>query len=81
MARKTKYVPNRKEFQRQVLYNPALGEILASKLGPGAEVSVSDNSRPSPINPGGGGRIRARLYGSMKDEQRNGTLSRKLGGV
>ncbi|GEM_PF-4571275 len=73
MAKKVKFVPNRKEFQRQILNADSLGPILARQLGPDAEISHSDNSK-------GGGRVRARVFGSLAEEQRNGSLSRLLGG-
>ena len=73
VARPVKFVLNRSAFQNQILYNDKLGQICAAKLGGDAEISRSDNSR-------GGGRIRARAYGSMSGEALTGALSRKLGG-
>lgn len=73
-APKVKFVLNRKAFQSQVLYSETLGQVCAAALGAGALVEQSSNAR-------GGGRVRARVYGSMSDEAATGTLSRKLGGV
>lgn len=70
---KVKFVSNRRAFQDQILYNEKLGQVCANTLGSDAEISKSDNSLA-------GGRIRARVYGSMQDEAANGALSRRLGG-
>lgn len=73
MSKRVKFVLYRKAWQDQILYNEKLGEICASKLGEGAVIERSPNVR-------GGGRIRARVYGSMSDEAVSGSLSRRIGG-
>lgn len=74
MTKPVRFVLNTKAFQEQVLYSDRLGQICADALGPDAVIERSNNAR-------GGGRVRARVYGSMKDEVENGALSRRLGGV
>ncbi|MBL5974799.1 MAG: hypothetical protein D3X82_13820 [Candidatus Leucobacter sulfamidivorax] len=67
---KTKFVLNRKNFREQILKGPGTVAVLRETLG---EDAVTDIGRD-------GVRARARLYGSMADEAKNGTLSRRLGG-
>lgn len=67
---KTKFVLNRKNFREQILKGAGTVAVLREILGQGAEVDVS----PS------GERARARVYGTMADEAKNGSLSRRLGG-
>ncbi len=67
---KTKFVLNRKNFREQVLKGPGTVAVLREIIGQDAELDVS----PS------GERARARVYGTMADEAKNGSLSRRLGG-
>lgn len=73
MSERVRFVLNRKAWQNEILYNEKLGEICASKLGEGAVIEKSRNAK-------GGGRIRARVYGSMGDEALTGTLTKRIGG-
>lgn len=66
---KAKFVLNRKNFREQILKGAGTVAVLRESLGQDAEMDVSNDSR-----------ARARLYGSMADEAKNGTLSRRLGG-
>lgn len=70
MAKNAKFVLNRKNFREQILMGAGTVAMLREKLG---EDAVSDTARD-------GVRARARVYGSMADEAKNGTLSRRLGG-
>ena len=70
MAKNTKFVLNQKNFREQILMGAGTVAMLREKLG---EDAVSDTARD-------GVRARARVYGSMTDEAKNGTLSRRLGG-
>lgn len=65
---KAKFVLNRRNFQSQILKGAGTVSVLLAHLGSGA---VSEES-PT--------RGRARVYGRMSDEAKNGTLSRRLGG-
>ena len=66
---KTKFVLNRRNFREQILKGAGTAAVLHETLGQDAQVDVSKNRR-----------ARARVYGSMADEAKNGTLSRRLGG-
>jgi hypothetical protein len=66
---KTKFVLNRQNFRTQVLKGEGVKAMLVQQLGKDA---VSQESHT---------RARARVYGDMKDEAENGTLSRRLGGT
>lgn len=71
MAKKVKFFLNRKNFREQILKGNQTQALLADMLGTDAELDVT----PS------GERVRARVYGRMSDEAKNGTLSRRLGGA
>lgn len=77
MAKNVKFVLNRRAFREQILQGrgvdmeSALREGL--KGGDDIVIEVSNNAR-------GGGRMRARVYGSMADEAAHGVLSKRLGG-
>lgn len=71
MAKKVKFVLNRMAFREQILMGAGTVAMLRETLGQDA---VTDIGRD-------GVRARARVYGSMADEAKNGTLSRRLGGV
>lgn len=71
MAKRVKFVLNRKNFREQVLMSSGTADVIREKLGPGAVIDVGAD----------GVRARGRVYGSMADEAKNGTLSRKLGGA
>ena len=66
---KTKFVLNRRNFREQILKGDGTVNMLRELLGTD---SVAEES-PS--------RARARVYGRMSDEAKNGTLSRRLGGM
>lgn len=68
-----KFRLNKKAFQEQVLYGPEAAALVKGLAGPDAVVERSDNSR-------GGGRVRARVYGSARDVE-DGSLVRRVGGV
>lgn len=68
---KTKFVLNRRNFREQILKGAGTTAVLLEILGTDAETDVT----PS------GERARARVYGRMADEAKNGTLSRRLGGA
>lgn len=70
MAKRVKFVLNRKNFREQILKRYG-AEVISDRLGEDAEIDVT----PS------GERARGRIYGRMSDEAENGTLSRKLGGL
>ncbi len=70
-----KFRLNRRAFQQQILMGNgiALESALRSAIGGGddVQIEVSSNTR-------GGGRMRARVYGSLSDEAARGSLSRRL---
>lgn len=70
MAKRVKFILNRKNFREQVLMGEGTAAVIREKLGPDAVIDVGRD----------GARARGRVYGSMADEAKNGTLSRKLGG-
>lgn len=70
MAKNVKFVLNRKNFRNQILKGEGTVGVLQAILGADSEVDVT----PS------GDRARARMYGRMSDEAKNGSLSRRLGG-
>lgn len=63
-----KFVLNRAAFRDQILKGPETRALLNGIVGEGA----TDEEAPS--------RARARVYGTMDDEAKNGTLSRRIGG-
>lgn len=71
MAKKAKFVLNRKNFREQILMGAGTVAVLREALGQDSVADVASD----------GVRARARVYGSMADEAKNGTLSRRLGGV
>lgn len=70
MKKKVTFVLNRKNFREQILKGAGTVAVLRETLG---QDSVTDFSRDT--------RARARKFGSMADEAKNGTLSRRLGGL
>lgn len=77
MAKNVKFVLNRRAFQRQILQGEGvdMASALYDSLGGGDDVVIEQSS-----NARGGGRMRARVYGAMKDEVEYGLLSKRLGG-
>lgn len=75
MAKRTKFVLNRAAVQSEILYGGSVDTegLLRRYAGTDAEIDRSSNARR-------GGRLRARIYGDLDDEAKNGTLSRRLGG-
>lgn len=75
MAKDVKFRLNRRAFQSQILMGQGvdMAGALQSALGPGddVQIEVSSNARQ-------GGRMRARVYGSLSDEAARGSLSRRL---
>lgn len=71
MAKKAKFVLNRRNFREQILMGAGTVAVLREALGQDAVTDVAVD----------GVRARARVYGSMADEAKTGTLSRKLGGA
>ncbi len=71
MAKRVKFVLNRKNFREQVLMGAETAALLRETLGGDVETDIASD----------GVRARARAYGRMSDEAKNGTLSRRLGGV
>jgi hypothetical protein len=63
-----KFVLNKAAFRSQILKGSATAALLNGIAGPDAKPEEA----PS--------RARARVYGSMADEAKNGTLSRVIGG-
>lgn len=76
MAKNVKFVLNRRAFQEQILMGKGVdmeGALRSAMGGDDVVIERSGNAR-------GGGRMRARAYGSMASEQASGALSRRLGG-
>lgn len=63
-----KFVLNKQAFREQILKGEATNSLLSGIVGPDG---VSEDA-PS--------RSRARVYGALSDEAKNGTLSRIIGG-
>lgn len=71
MAKNVKFVLNRRAFREQILLGKGVDmESALRKALPGDDVEITAV----------GTRMRARVFGSMRDEQGSGTLSRRLGG-
>lgn len=70
MSKRTMFVLNRRNFREQILKGAGTAAVLRETLGRDAEIDVSNDLR-----------ARARVYGTMADEAKNGTLSRRLGGA
>lgn len=76
MAKDVKFVLNRRAFQRLILQGQGVDmEAALCDALPGDDVVIEQSS-----NAQGGGRMRARAYGKMRDEVETGALSRRLGG-
>jgi hypothetical protein len=71
MAKNVKFVLNRRNFREQILKGAGTVAMLRERLGQDA---VTDVGRD-------GARARARVYGKLSDEAKNGTLSRRLGSI
>lgn len=71
MAKRVKFVLNRKNFREQILKGDGTRALLGSILGDEAHLDVTSS----------GERVRARVYKSIESEAKNGTLSRKLGSL
>lgn len=69
MSKKVKFVLNRAAFRAQILKGEGTKALLQQKLGPDAKLEESAT------------RARARVYGSMSGEAKDGSLSRRLGGA
>lgn len=63
-----KFVLNKTAFREQILKGADTRALLAGIVGEGGRQETA----PS--------RARARVYGQMSDEAKNGTLSRRIGG-
>lgn len=71
MAKNVKFVLNRRAFREQILLGNGVDmESALRKALPGDDVEISAV----------GTRMRARVFGRMRDEQGSGALSRRLGG-
>ena len=71
MAKDVKFVLNRRAFREQILLGKGVNmESALRNALPGDDVQVTAV----------GTRMRARVFGRMRDEQGGGSLSRRLGG-
>lgn len=77
MAKDVKFKMNRRAFQSQILMGNGvdMAGALTDALKGGDDIVMEQSS-----NARRGGRMRARVYGSMADEVSHGLLSKRLGG-
>lgn len=68
---KTKFVLNRRNFREQILKGAGTVAVLRERLGQDAVTDVAADGK----------RARARVYGPLSDEAKNGALSRRFGGM